>query len=136
MAAKRVRLPKRTARLIFDGEYEGIEVVMSLEFSIDVVLSFLRNGDESQERPAKTQKEQLTELKELGALGLISWNLEDDQGMAILANAAGLGRVSPAFASLLLTKWTEALVNPPAPLSATLPAGNTQVGPTLQMVCL
>lgn len=122
MATKRVKLPRRTARLVFDGEYEGVEVVTRLDVSIDTLLTFMRvNEEDAPPEPG----DWLTRLKDFARDALVEWNLEDDGGSPIPATAAGMGQVPPAFANLVIGKWVEAVANPPAPLPAASGGGGT-----------
>ena len=133
MATKRVRVPKRTARLIFDGEYEGIEVVVRLDLSIDYLLRFTGPGNGYGPESSYPEATAMHLYKDFARAVLVEWNLEDDQGQPIPADEAGMGMVPPAFASFLITKWGEAAVNPPAPLSGISNGGSTSVADTIQM---
>ena len=132
--AKGFRIPARTARLVFEGDYAGAEVVVRLDLPIGQVLSFLDQSlsAEDGQTPA-TAKANLILLQRFAATALISWNLENDEGQPIPATAEGILQVPVVFAQLLLAKWAEAISNPPDPLAGVSANGSTSGPRTVEM---
>lgn len=101
------KLPQRTARLIFEGEYEGAEVRMKLDVAMGVFMEATRlqaAGD-------------IEGLCRFVAALLIEWNVEDEGG-PLPADFDGLMRCTPAFVNLVIEQWVKALTDVPAPLGA------------------
>jgi len=101
------KLTPRTAKLVFEGEYDGAEVRVTLDHP-------LRRFIEAQALQASQDIEGLCQFV---AEILVDWNLEDEDG-AIPANYEGLIRVYPALVNNIITRWMEAQVSLPAPLPA------------------
>lgn len=102
------RLPKRTVRLLFEGDYEGAEVVCSLSMSFEAFRSLQSDGDDD---------DALTLNRQFGDEVLESWNLHDDEGKPIPADGEGFVSQPVDFLNLIVLKWGEALAA--SPLSET-----------------
>jgi len=99
------KLTPRTARLVFEGEYESAEARVTLDHPLSVFIA-----------AQKLQVSQDIEgLCRLVADILIDWNLEDDAG-AIPTDYEGVVRVYPVIINEIVTKWMEAQVTLSAPL--------------------
>ena len=111
------RIPKRTARIVFDGgEYEGAEVRTQLDVPIGLFLEIqdLVNNDRA-----------LQVFERFGDGALVDWNLEDDNGKPIPATGKGMLAIPAALANIIIEQWVEAVANPPAPLPRSSGNGNT-----------
>ena len=116
-AVKGYRIPKRTARIVFDGgEYEGAEVRTQLDVPIGLFL-------EIQEMASSDQS--LRVFERFGERALIDWNLLDDDGKAIPANGKGMLAIPIGLGNIIIEQWVEAVANPPAPLPRSSGNGNT-----------
>lgn len=108
----------KTYRLQFEGEYEGLEVHMSGlttgEF-LDIVYLGKTKGDED--------SDETTALLKSLAKHLISWNLEDDEGVPVPSDFEGIKTNDLAFNLKIIDAWTGAVGDVPAPLPQTSPSG-------------
>jgi hypothetical protein len=99
------KLTPRTAKLVFEDEYDGAEVRVTLDHPLSHFI--------------EAQKLQLSQdiegLCNFVAGILVDWNLEDDAG-AIPTDYEGVIRVYPALINAIVTRWMEAQVTLPAPL--------------------
>lgn len=90
-------------KLVFEGEaYEGLEVqAKSLPLRDFLALQGQDEGEAG--------------LKVIDKFGdaLVSWNLEDEEGNLIPANADGLGSLEFSFVKILLDAWMEAVASVP-----------------------
>src|SRR3990167_7089331 len=96
--------PRRTARLIFEGDYEGAEVVVRLDVDVQTVLEFTGMVTDATEGEAA-----LAMMRRFGDDMLVSWNVEDDDGHPIPATAEGFMRRTWPFINLILSHWLEAV---------------------------
>jgi len=101
------KLTPRTLKLIFDGEYEGAEVRVTLDHPLGVFI-------EAQKLQVSQDIEGLCKFV---AGILIDWNLEDETG-AIPTTYNGVIRVYPTFINLVVTKWMQAQTELPLASSA------------------
>jgi hypothetical protein len=111
-------LPQRTARLIFEGDFEGAEVIILLDASIGQVLK-------AQKLLAEGNIEALCQFL---ALILVDWNVADHDGR-LPADFEGLLRCTPAFVGALVDQWVKAQTEPPLPLGASSRNGSTSTSP-------
>mgnify|MGYP001563947274 CR=1 FL=1 len=120
------QLPRRTAKLVFEGDYAGAEVVVKLDVPLGAVLWFLDQQDAADSMPeGAAQSAALWRLRQqFVELFLDSWNLLDN-GAPIPATVKGLEAVTPVFIGLLIGKWSEVVASPPAPLGGQSVDGNT-----------
>jgi hypothetical protein len=106
-AAKGFRLPKRTARLVFEGNFEGAEVVVRLDVKI---------GDYIKIQDLLSEERYLEVFEVFADAALDEWNLERDDGTPIPATGTGMKEIDITMATRILTEWTEVATQPPAPL--------------------
>lgn len=141
------KLPVRTAKLEFEGDYEGIWVRVKLNVKLKALLELETGGNDpalqsqiirisdelekaSNDDNTSTdlrrqlqvlQQQQTTNVTEafrqFGREALLQWNLEDDEDSPIPAGADGMLEIDPAFAMLLMEQWVQAVSQPSAPLS-------------------
>lgn len=110
-------IPKKTALLRFEGtDYDGAEVTLRL----DVPMSFAFEMQDLGEQE-KYQESYGLFCERV----LISWNLEDDNGIPIPPNLDGLMQLPAQFPLLILNRWTEAVMEVPSPLGETSRNGST-----------
>ena len=116
---------KRIANITFEGtDYDGLEVRCSLDLPLKTVLKI----------QALTVSESNAESIQANTIWcdevLESWNLTDDEGIAIPANSESALAVAPArLLAALVTKWSQLVLEPPANLSN--PQNDT---PTLEIL--
>ena len=122
--AKGFAVPNRTARLVFEGdEYEGCEVVVSLNVSFAELEYFERDASE---------KSNVDILRHFGDSFLISWNYQGEDG-PLPANGEGMLALPYWFAVLVLMKWREAVamqMGVPGPLGEQSKNGATSPEPS------
>ena len=107
-AATGYRVPKRTARLIFeDTAYEGAEIVVRLDVPVALFM-------EIQDLIADDKQFQVFQV--FGESVLEEWNLEDDDGVRIPATGQGMIAIAIDLANVILRQWVDAAIKPPAPL--------------------
>lgn len=109
------RLPQKTERFVFGGDYEGAEVVCK----ISVPLGFIFEMQEASEDPR-------TVMARFAEDVLLEWNLEDEKG-PVPADAKGVMRVPNEFMAEVILKWTDRVMNVPGPLDTTSNDGDTLV---------
>lgn len=100
------KMPKRTLRLVFEGDFEGAEVVCKRGVSMRQALS-LQNSEEGSAEE---------NLRWFAENALVSWNLEYEDGTPIPPTADGLLDVDSEFVSLVFQKYTEAVSSVGSPL--------------------
>jgi len=106
-AAQGFRIPIRTARLVFTGDYLGAEVVVRLDVPVSTFLTI-------QDMVASDQQLKVFEL--FGDQIVQSWNLEDDDGIPHPPTGLGMNRIPIQLANMLLEQWVEAATQPSLPL--------------------
>ena len=106
---KGFKLPKRTALLVFEGEYEGAEVRVRLTVPLGVFLDF---GEVQTERPLEAYGMYMDAI-------VLGWNLEDDDGNPIPATREGMRQhVDQAFMLAMVRAWSKAAAEIPGPLAS------------------
>lgn len=106
-SAKGFRIQKRTARLVFSGDYEGAEVVVRLDVPVGVFVEI---------QDMVSSEEQLKVFDLFGAKVLEEWNVENDDGNPVPATSEGMQTIPLDFANLMIEKWVEVSTQPSAPL--------------------
>lgn len=106
---------KKIANITFEGtDYDGLEVKCSLDLPMKVVLDIQRLS------VSEDDKDKLEANKIWCEKVLLSWNLVDDKGDVIPANAESALMVAPSrLLAVLITKWAELVTEPSANLSKT-----------------
>ena len=106
---------KKIANITFEGtDYDGLEVKCSLDLPMKVVLDIQRLS------VSEDDKDKLEANKIWCEKVLLSWNLVDDKGDVIPANAESALMVAPSrLLAVLITKWAELVTEPSANLSNT-----------------
>lgn len=103
---------KKRYRLTFeDPELAGLEVIMG-SMSIGQMLDFQKvvNALQPGEKKDEAVQQKMVELTlERFAKSIISWNLEDEEGMPIPATLAGVQTQELDFIMPIITAWQEAI---------------------------
>ena len=97
------RIERRQAKLVFpDSDYAGLEIIAKLDVSVAVYL-------EMQNMTAtENAMEMKTALKKFGDDILIEWNLQDEDGSEVEANADGFMTLPPKIAVDIMKSWSDA----------------------------
>ena len=101
------QLQRRTALLVFDGDYEGLEIRTRLDVPLGLFLEIQTMAEANQSKDV---------LEKFGNEILLSWNLQEE-GNDVPANAEGIMQLPLELSTLLIEKWTEVVAQPEAPLS-------------------
>jgi hypothetical protein len=126
---KGFRLPARTALLDFSGtEYDGAVVRVRLNVPLRLLLELqaIEQGDSGEVKEG---------FLKFAREALVDWNLEGEDGQPIPATAEGILNVSTAFATYLISQWSQVVARPPAPLAGPSANGSTsaeQSAPTAE----
>jgi hypothetical protein len=104
---KGFRLQKRTAKLVFSGDYDGAEVVVRLDVPVGVFINI---------QDLVANSEQLQVFNVFGDKVLTEWNLQDDDGQDIPATAEGMQEIPLSLANLMIEQWVEVTTQPSTPL--------------------
>ena len=101
------QLQRRTALLVFDGDYEGLEIRTRLDVPLGLFLDIQTMAEANQSKDV---------LEKFGNEILLSWNLQEE-GNDVPANAEGIMQLPLELSTLLIEKWTEVVAKPEDPLS-------------------
>ena len=104
---KGFRIQKRTARLVFSGDYEGAEVVVRLDVPVSVFIQI---------QDMVSNDDQFRVFEVFGDKVLEEWNIENDDGNPVPSTAEGMQNVPLEFANIIIEKWGEVSTQPSAPL--------------------
>lgn len=102
------KLPKKTARLVFDGDYQGLEVTVRLNVPIRTYLAIQDMSDKNK---------LLDILQEFARIALVGWNVLDEKDEPVPATVEGLLSIEPGMVTRIVAEWSAAVVKPPAPLA-------------------
>ena len=105
--AKGFRLPMRTGRLVFGGDWQGAEVVVRLDVPVRVFMDI-------QDLVASDQPLKAFDI--FGEKIIVGWNIQDEDGMPIEPTGKGMGKVPIRFANLVVEQWVEVATQPSLPL--------------------
>lgn len=105
--AKGFRIPIRTARLVFSGDWQGAEVVVRLDVPVQIFMDI-------QDLVADNQ--QLKVFDVLGNKIVQSWNIQDEDGLPIEPTGMGMGKIPIQLANLIVEQWVEVATQPSLPL--------------------
>lgn len=117
------KVPRRTAVLVFDGDYEGAEIYCRLDVNTETFFAISRLQNDAAEGD--------DESKIRAALGFFvdhiatGWNLEDDDGVEMPLTADSLMTLPANLSLAIIPKWKEAAAGVSAPLDETSPNGDT-----------
>ena len=96
------KLPQRTAKLVFEDEFKGAEVRVTLDQPLGMLI----------EAQALQESQDIEGLCRFVAHILLDWNLEDKDDRPIPATEEGLHQATPAFVDALVTAWVDAQTEP------------------------
>lgn len=112
-----------------DPEMNGLQVVAFSGSTGDILnIMGMASGDDTSKGSVETL--------ELFAKNLVSWNLEDDDGLPIPATLDGLKRLDLDFVMLLIQGWVQAVQEVPAPLETPSTSGAPYPEASLPMEAL
>ena len=122
--------PAETIRLVFeDPAYAGAEVVCNAQAEMGTYFELARLAE------SETSEDSERALRKFAEAVLVEWNVSKG-GELLPANADGLMRLSPKFATLIMTSWLKAVATVPAPLASESNAGSTTGLASIPMVTL
>ena len=117
--SKGFRIPDKVAVITFEGtDYDGAEIRAKLNVNF-------RYFSEIQSAIAEDNTNGLKVAELFGDHALISWNLEDNAGDPIPANAEGMTMIPVELVNLMVGNWAEAVSDIPDPLEKTSSDLNT-----------
>ena len=102
---KSFEIPIRTAKLVFEGEYEGAEVRCRLDVSVDLFLDYARIDETD---PAQIEQAFHRFSEEV----LLDWNLNVN-GKPVEAHPEGMLHIPVSMANLILGAWRKAVIASP-----------------------
>ena len=100
------QLQRRTALLVFEGDYKGLEIRTRLDVPLGLFLEIQTMVEANQSKDI---------LEKFGNEILLSWNLQEE-GKDISADAEGVLQLPLELSTLLIEKWTEVVAKPDDPL--------------------
>ena len=86
------QLQRRTALLVFDGDYEGLEIRTRLDVPLGLFLEIQTMAEANQSKDV---------LEKFGNEILLSWNLQEE-GNDVPANAEGIMQLPLELSTLLI----------------------------------
>jgi len=105
--AQGFRLPVRTGRLVFHGDWEGAEVVVRLDVPVQTFMDI---------QDLIAEDKQLKVFDVVGNKIVESWNIEDEDGLKIEPTGKGMGQIPIQLANLIIEQWVEVATQPYFPL--------------------
>src|SRR3989304_7652795 len=122
--------PVRTATLVFEDEdYAGAEVVCRRNVSMGTYFEIARAGEVGNAEASEAA------FRLFGERVLASWNVTVE-GEPLPASGEGMLGLSPEFAALILSAWTRAVTDMPAPLGEPSVNGSSAKAPSIPMEVL
>ena len=107
---KGFRIPDKIAVITFEGtDYDGAEIRAKLNVNF-------RYFSEIQAAISEDSTNGLRVAELFGDHALIDWNLEDDEGDPVPANAEGMTMIPVELVNLMVGHWAEAVSDIPDPL--------------------
>jgi hypothetical protein len=101
------RIPIRTGRLVFHGDWEGAEVVVRISVPVQIFIDI---------QDLITDQQQLQVFDIFGEKIIESWNIQDDNGLPIEATGRGMCEIPIQLANLIVEQWVEVATQPSLPL--------------------
>ena len=110
---KGFRIPDKIAVITFEGtDYDGAEIRAKLNVNF-------KYFSEIQAAISEDSTNGLRVAELFGDHALIDWNLEDDAGNPVPANAEGMTMIPVELVNLMVGHWAEAVSDIPDPLEKT-----------------
>ena len=110
---KGFRIPDKIAVITFEGtDYDGAEIRAKLNVNF-------KYFSEIQAAISEDSTNGLRVAELFGDHALIDWNLEDDDGNPVPANAEGMTMIPVELVNLMVGHWAEAVSDIPDPLEKT-----------------
>ena len=102
-------IQRRRAVLVFDEpEYSGVHIEARLDVDLRTFLDLQSLAGAADSNPDDLR----AAFQMFGDEILSSWNLQDEDGSVLSADAAGFLSLPPALATKVLGAWTEAATTP------------------------
>jgi hypothetical protein len=102
-------IQRRRVLLVFEEpEYEGIRIEARLDVDLRTFLDLQQLASQSDNNPEDLR----AAFSMFGDEILFSWNLQDEDGTVLPADAEGFLSLPPALATKVLGAWTEAATTP------------------------
>jgi len=114
-------LTRRTAKLVFEGEYEGLVAYAKLDVPLGLFLEIQTMVD-AENHAAIYEK--------FGQEILISWNMQED-GKDIPPTGDGILQLPLNISTALIEQWTKVVAEPAVPLSE--PSTSSSILEDIQM---
>lgn len=126
------KVTRKVINLVFDDPgKEGLEI-KAQSATIGEIITFVHLTDMVDEE-ARKQANALTDLMDLFATRLISWNLEEEDGRPIAATRDGLYSLETDMATSIVLSWLEGVVGVSDPLSRPSKPGERELLASLPM---
>lgn len=117
------RRPAKVYKLVFaDEEMAGLEV-RARSVPLGGFLDLLKLAKARGGKLDPAQVDNIGKLFEAFSKALVSWNLEDDEGVPVPATLDGLHSQDIDFVFSIILAWMDAIAGVPAPLERTSPGG-------------
>lgn len=121
------KVPRKTARVQFEGkEFEGCEILLALDLTfeasdhVDALQREVAAVKEAGAEEATAENAPIRRLMDFFADNcIVSWNLEDEEGVALPVTGASFVKFPSWFGLLILNHWKDAVEEAskvPAPL--------------------
>lgn len=126
--------PRKTYRLVFtDDEFEGLEVVARAA-SIETYqrIAELANR-EFRNPPSPTDLDEIDHLYRAFTAVLVSWNLEESEGVPVPATYEGLCSQDLPFVNAIILAWMNAVAGVSSPLPSTSNGGEPSLEASMPM---
>lgn len=116
----------KTMRLVFEGDYDGLEVVAK-SVSTGTFMSLVELADKVDNGDMKS----VVELFRGFSKALVSWNAEDEDDNPIPADLDGLKSIDFDLALFIIAEWLKGIGNVRAPLESASTSG--EISPEVQI---
>lgn len=106
-AAQGFRIPIRTGKLVFHGDWQGAEVIVRIDVPVRVFMDI---------QDLVASEKQLQVFDVFGNRVIESWNIQDEDGLPIEPNGKGMTEIPIQLANLIVEQWVEVATQPSIPL--------------------
>lgn len=103
------------------GDYDGLELKLSLSISMGDFIEFLKNRF----GPESSLESQADAMSWFGEKVLIGWNMTEEDGTPVEANAEGFLSLEPAMVFTIISRWRESVTEIDVPLVSGSTDGDT-----------
>lgn len=121
------KVPRRTALLELDiPGWEGAAIRCYFDIPMGSFFDFERMTDTDDMSKLEAG------IRRFADDFILEWNLTDDDGQPLTADADGIMYIPLAIAAKMLQAWKAAMLVPPAPLEEPSPNGSTSAAPSME----